>query len=227
MPKHSPWFPRRCIQGLSLGLMLLCLCWQSSYAQDTRTQREREALRRQQALLQQARGELDTLRAENAAVLKQKDDALAAEQSALTRLGNAQRQIDALRAELSRLRTEQADALRAQNDLRAEQAAADSKRLQAVQRERSELQMANDELQRTNQRLVLLLEQRTTEVADLRKRNAALHALAYEAVELFVRKGTLDTALQDDPLFGLSRVRTESAAEELRIRIDAQRGAPR
>lgn len=213
--------------GLCLTLLLLGALPQQGAAQDAKVQRDRESLRRQQALLQQARTELDALRSEKAALTKERDDALASARAALAQRAGTQNELQALRAELARQRTAQAETLREQNALRTEEAAASQRRQQELQRERADLQAARDELQRTNQRLVQLLEQRTAEVADLRKRNAALHALALEAVERFVNKGTLETALQDDPLFGLSRVRTESTAEALRIRIEAERSPSR
>jgi hypothetical protein len=132
-----------------------------------------------------------------------------------------------LRAELARLQTQQAAALKSQADLRTEEAAAGQRRQQELQRELAEQRRGREEMVRLNQNLVALLEQRTAEVAELRKRNAALHALGHEAIERYLQKGTLEMAMQDDPLFGLSKVRTENTAEDMRMRIDAQRSAPR
>jgi chromosome segregation ATPase len=225
-PSHRP-LPLRAA-GLCLAAMLLLSGGSGdAQTQDARAQREREALRRQQQMLQQARTELETLRGEKAAAEQARADAQAATGAVQARLDAARNEARAQRAELERLRAQQQDTARRHDEQRAEDDASHRRQQQQLQRELAEARGARDELQRANQRLVALLEQRTAEVADLRKRNAALHALAHEAVERFVGKGTMQTALQDDPLFGLARVRTEDTAEQLRMRIDAQREPPR
>lgn len=221
--RHDPQLPGR----LCAAALLLCACASVAQTQDTRSQREREALRRSQATLQQTRAELEALRTEKAAALKEKEGALATAEELQARLDAARKEAATLRAELARLQTQHAAALKSQADLRAEEAATGQRRQQELQRDVAEQRQGREEMVRLNQNLVALLEQRTAEVAELRKRNAALHALGHEAIERYRLKSAMDMAMQDDPLFGLSKVRTENTAEDLRMRIDAQRSAPR
>jgi chromosome segregation ATPase len=214
----------RCARRTLIALLLIATAMQA-HAQDTRAQREREALRRAQALVQQTQAELNRLRAENEAVLQQKDAALGQEQELQGKLAAARRDNAALRADVTRLRSQQAADLKQLTQARSDDAAAAQQRQQELQRELAEQRRERENLVRLNGNLVARLEQRTADLADMRQRNAALHALALEAVERYRLKSTWDMAHQDDPIFGLSRVRTESSAEDLRIRIDAQRSA--
>lgn len=214
-----------CARRFLLVLLLTATALQA-HAQDARAQREREALRRAQAQVQQTQAELNRLRSENEALVKQKDAALGQEQEVQGKFAAARRDNDSLRAELTRLRSQQAAELKQLTQARTDDAAAAQQRQQELQRELTEQRRERENLVRLNGQLVARLEQRTADLADVRQRNAALHALALEAVERYRLKSTWDMAHQDDPLFGLSRVRTENSAEELRIRIDAQRSAP-
>lgn len=209
----------------ALFAVLLAALAAQAHAQDTRTQRDREALRRAHAMVQQARGELDTLRAEKEVLLKEKETALGLAREAQTKLDAAQRDSAALRAESARMQSRLTADLKQQTQTRSEEAAAARQQQQELQGQLADLRREHEHLVRLNANLVSLLERRTAELADLRQRNAALHGLAIEAVERYRHKSLTDMAHQDDPLFGLSRVRTENTAEDLRMRIDAQRSA--
>ncbi|MEF7614167.1 putative porin [Aquincola sp. MAHUQ-54] len=59
--------------------------------------------------------------------------------------------------------------------------------------------------------------------ADGEAKNRQLHTLAVQAVERYRSKTPMETALQGDPLFGLTQVRIENVADELRAQMDAQK----
>jgi chromosome segregation ATPase len=213
---------RCCLLAVLLGLAAI-----GAHAQqDTRSQREREALRRAQATVQQTRAELEALRSERDALLKDKDAAATQARSTDNKLDAARKDSAALRAELSRTQAQQAEDARRHAQALQDSLAEGRQREQQLQRELSALQRERDELVRLNANVVAVLEQRTAQLAELRQRNLGLHALALEAVERYRSKSALDVAHQGDPVFGLARVRTESVAEELRMRIDAQRSPP-
>ncbi|MFY9514605.1 MAG: hypothetical protein WAQ05_26860, partial [Rubrivivax sp.] len=71
--------------------------------------------------------------------------------------------------------------------------------------------------------VVAELERRSQALADAQRRVRELHQLGQEAVQRYLDKGAADQALQRDPVFGLAGVRIENVAEDLRMRLDAQR----
>ena len=194
--------------------------------------REREALRRAQAALQQAQQQRDALQAEKLALEQGQ-----AEQKALaTRL---QAQAGASRAELQRLRTEadQVPALQAQ--LAAEQkalaslraqadtAAAEARARQAALRdELTALRSQHDERLMANRALVARLAAATTALGEAQARNGRMHAAALQAIERLRDLSPRERALQNDPLLGVASVRLHADAEALLQQLDAQRQPP-
>jgi chromosome segregation ATPase len=197
----------------------------SGFTQDTRASREREALRRSQAALQQTQAERDALRGEKDAALKEKDATRAASQALESSLTAARRELAALRGDVQQQRTERgAERARLEQALAAAEArSAESE--QAWARQMTELRREREELAKLNANLAAMLERHTEALADARRRNAALHRLGLEAVERYRNKSSLDMALHGERLFGVSEVRIEGVAEELRMQIDAQRAA--
>jgi hypothetical protein len=68
-----------------------------------------------------------------------------------------------------------------------------------------------------------LLQRSTEALADAEAKNRQLHTLAVQAVERYRSKTPAETAMQGDPLFGLTQVRIENVADELRAQMDAQK----
>lgn len=215
----------RTLRCLAAALAMACL---PASAQDNNAtaSREREALRRAQAALNDTRRELAALQAERASLLRDKDAAAAealrarqARDALQSELRAAQQQAAALRGEqqsaVDRLRTERQDDA-ARSAERDRQAAAEAARLQQQLAERS----------RTVAAVTALLERATQALAEAETQNRQLHAMAVEAVERWRGKTPADAALQSDPLLGLTQVRIENVAEDLRSRADALRLAP-
>ena len=185
--------------------------------------REREALRRAQAALQQANGERDSLAAAKAALEKDKTASAALAEAARKQAGSAQAEVAKLREALAQRQTEtEAERAREAEARRALETAAEQ-REQALRQQLAQAQRTGEERAQANAALVAMLAERTTALADARQRVQQLHTLGLEAVERFRTKGLTDQALQADPLLGLTAVRLENAAEDLRTRLDAQR----
>lgn len=218
--------PRRawpCVLGA--GLVGLVLCW-PVLAQDASTSREREALRRAQSALQQAQQQRDALQAEKAELERRQT-----EQAALT-----QKQQTQAKAELKRLHTlaREQDGLRSQ--WAAEQAAlaalrestlADKARAEShlaeANRQAAQWRAERDDRTAANRALVTRLEAATQALADAQARNRQLHAVGQEAIQRLRGLTPAERALLDDPILGLTAVRIGSEAEDLLLRLDAQR----
>ncbi|MEK8050028.1 hypothetical protein AACH10_07250 [Ideonella sp. DXS22W] len=230
MHAHRPsTLPRR--HPLALMALAAALAWPmaGSAADDTRANREREALRRAQAALQQAQQQRDALQAEKATREQARDEALAQAAAQRKALGSAQAEARQLREELAQLRTQlasqrdQADEARRQATAAAEAAA---QREQELKQQLATARQQSDDRREANATLTALLAERTRALADAQRRSQALHALGLDTVERFRAKGTVDQALQADPVLGLTRVRVESTAESLRMRFDALLSEP-
>jgi hypothetical protein len=119
------------------------------------------------------------------------------------------------------------DALRAQ--LQAAKEALQQGQAQAGEREQALQQQLlagrqdNQARQQANQALVQLLERSTQALADAEAKNRQLHAIGQALVQRYTGRSTLDTALLEDPVLGLTAVRFEDQAEKLRAELAAQR----
>ncbi|MCR5867680.1 hypothetical protein [Aquincola sp. J276] len=202
------------LRMLCAAMALACLL--PAAAQDSR---EREALRRAQAALNDTRRELAALQAERAQLLRDREAAAAqaaaaeqARQALLAQHGRLQQQLAALRS------AQEAQA--AADAQRHAQATADA----AAQA--TALQQRLAEQQRSNAAVTALLERATQALAASEDRNRQLHALALQAVERYRSKTPTEAALQGDPLLGLTQIRIDNVAEELRTQADALRSAP-
>jgi len=215
-------------RALGVGLVGLALCW-PVLAQDAAASREREALRRTQSALQQAQQQRDALQAEKATL--ERGQAEQAEQAALT-----QRQHRLAQAELKRLRaltlaqnglhaqlaTEQAALAALRESTSADKAQAET-RLTEASRQAAQWRGERDERTAANRALVARLEAATQSLADAQQRNRQLHAVGQEAIQRLRGLTPAERALLDDPILGLSAVRIGSEAEDLLLRLDAQR----
>lgn len=218
----GPW--RRLCAALALACLL------PAAAQDN-TSREREALRRAQAALNDTRRELAALQAERAQLLRDKEAAAQqaataeqARQALQAQHGRLQQQLAAQRTEL------QAQLAGLRSAQEAEAAAAAQRDRQAATQAATQaaaLQQQLAEQKRTAASVTALLERATAALAEAEDRNRQLHALALQAVERYRSKTPTEASLQGDPLLGLTQVRIENEAEALRSQADALRLAPR
>ena len=220
--------------GLLAGLLCACLALPSHSQDNKAVSREREALRRAQAALQQSQQQRDALLTEKAELQRKQQaqaDQLKASQASLATATAAQ-------AELRRLKTAQQaqQAERLQERQRVEQAQADAlaqAQAQADNQQRTLVQNHQQQLAvlraehnatvQTNRALVARLEAATQALADARERNRKLHALGREAVDRYLGVTPLQRALQAEPVLGLGAVRMHSQAEDLLQALDAQR----
>lgn len=209
--------------------LLLCLAAAlPATAQDSKTvSREREALRRAQAALQQAQQQRDALQTANSALQQAQQDQAGLQVRSQARLASVQAELRQLRARLSGAQAEAAQQRQAHADALAQALAEADARLataaQDQQRQLEALHSERDERSAANRALVARLEAATQALTEARERNRLLYAVAREAVDRYRGKTVVELALQDDPLLGLTAVRIESVAEDLMVRLDAQR----
>ncbi|CAM4086612.1 hypothetical protein [Roseateles saccharophilus] len=205
------------------AIALLVVAALTAHAEDAKPSREREALRRAQAALRAAQEQQSTLQADKAraeadAATAHKDATAARAQIA----GGAAR-LKAREAELDALRAQLQTAKDAQQQAEAQAA----EREQALQKQLLAARQEGGARQQANQSLVQLLERSTAALADAEARNHQLYALGQQLVQLYTGRSRLDTALQQDPVLGLTAVRFEDQAEKLRAELAAQRVAGR
>lgn len=210
----------------TLGCLLVCM---PGLLQAQPTARDTDALRRMQRNLQQAQQERDVATSEKAA-LQRELTALQARQQAegasIARLQAELRQLrtaaDAERAQVSQAGQALEQARRAAEQQRQQH---DSAAAQAA-RERAELQRELQGRTEVNQTLAARLAASTALVADLRQRNEQLHGIGLELLDQI--RGAEGEARwwRREPVLGLSAVRAEDQAEQVRQRLDALRAAP-
>ncbi|MBB4846095.1 chromosome segregation ATPase [Paucibacter oligotrophus] len=182
--------------------------------------REREQLRRVQQALQAEQAKVQGLEAEKTQLLQ--DKARLDEQGQRLRQGSQaqlKRQQEQAQSELTRLR----EALAAASAERAQIEAQAVEREQHWQTQALASRAALTELKLSNTSLAALLQGRTEALNGAEQRNSELHKLALQALDRWLNKSGAEVALQQEPLLGLGRVRMEESAEQLRLRIDAQR----
>jgi len=207
----------------TLFLLTLVLASLPALAQDARATRERDALRRAQATLQQTQAQRDALQTEKAALEKDKVAAGSAAETLKRQLATALAEGGRLRDELAR-RSSEHEAERSRDGAARQQTeAAAVERETALRQQLAEARRERDERSAANQAVVAELARRTQALDEAQKRVRALHALGLEAVERYRDKGLVEQQLQRDPIFGLTAVRIDNIAEDLRTRLDAQR----
>ena len=201
------------------ALALLLVASLTVHAQDAKVSKEREALRRAQTALRAAQEQQSALQADKAkaeadAASAQKDIAAAKAQIA----GSAAR-LKAREAELDTLRAQ----LQAAKDAQQGADAKAAEREQALQQQIVTSRQEATARQQANQALTQLLERSTTALADAEAKNRKLYALGQDLVQRYIGRSPVDTALQQDPVLGLTAVRFEDQAEQLRAELAAAR----
>lgn len=192
--------------------------------------REREALRRAQAALQQANAERQALQTEKAGWQQQQQAQAAEQQRAAARLAAAQAELRRLREAETRWQAELAQAQAAAADQARQTEAERQRAAQALAETRQALALSRAEAEErsaANRALVQRLAALNDALDDARRRHEALYGLGLEAVGQLRGRGPLQQAAQDEAVLGLARVRAQDQAEQLLQRLDAQRLPPR
>lgn len=194
------------------AIALLLVAGAMAQAQDAKVSKEREALRAAQE--QQSTLQADKAKAEADAASAHKEAAAAKAQVAggAAKLKAREAELQALRAQL-----QAAKAAQQQGDVKA------AEREQALQQQIVAARQEAAARQQANQALAQLLERSTTALADAEAKNHQLYALGLDLVQRYTGRSTLDTALQQDPVLGLTAVRFEDQAEKLRAALEMQR----
>lgn len=199
-------------------------------AQENKTaSREREALRRAQTTLRETQQARDALQADKARLeaealaqagrLKQQQARLVAAQS-------AQAELRTLRATQQKTADELAQALQAVATGTAALRDAEARRAaqqQDHQQQLATLRQEGDERSSANRALVARLEASTQALAEAQERNRQLHAVGEEAIGRLRGRTAIDELLLKERVLGLAAVRLDSQAEDLLMRLDAQR----
>lgn len=197
------------------------------HAQSSNADRDRTALRRAQAALQQAQQARDALEAEARTQTAARNDAegklarLQAEQTTLRRdLAEARAALAA--AQTAHAAAQDADRQR-QTQADATRAAEESTRAQAWRAQLADSQRQGEERRAANAALVQQLAARTAALADAERRVQALHAMGGELLLLYRDKGRLEQALVAEPVLGLGAVRQDERIVRLQDRLDQLR----
>lgn len=211
----------------TLPLLALALAVLHAAVPAQTTDRDRTALRRAQAALQQAQQARETAEAEARSQITARSAAEAqltrqlAEQAGLRRaLAEARAALAAAQAahtaamDAERQRQVQAEAARAADELA---------RTQAWRGQLADSQRLAEERRLANAALVQQLAQRSAALADAERRIAALHTLGGELLQRYRDKGRLEQALQTEPVFGLVAVRQEDRITRLQEQLDQLR----
>jgi DNA repair exonuclease SbcCD ATPase subunit len=214
MKKNSLLTPRLLAAGL-LALVAALPC----QAQEAKVSKEREALRRVQVALKSAQDQQAVLQADKARLEQDKAQAVGD-------ISKARAQALGLAAQL-KTRDEQSAKLQA--ELQALQQAGQEQQVAGQTRER-ELQQQllaarreGAERQQSAQSVSRLLERSTLALADAEGKNRQLHAIAQDLVKRYLSRTPADVTGIGDPLFGLTDIRLENVAEELRGKLEQQR----
>ena len=220
---------------LALAALLCGLCLAApAAAQDSKTvSREREALRRAQASPRETQQARDALQADKARLEAEAGaltGKLKSQQAGLAAARSAQAELRTLRAAHQQLADELAHAKAAATAAEASAAAAlrdaearSATRQQDHQQQIASLRQERDERSSANRALVARLEAATQALAEAQQRNRQLHAVGEEAIKRLRGRTPVDDLLLKERVLGLAAVRLDSQAEDLLMRLDAQR----
>lgn len=203
------------------ALLLCCavLLCQPAMAQDAKVSKEREALRRAQTALRAATEKQDALQAEQASLAQEKAKlekelgALRGQgQAGAARIKAAEQQAEALQGELGA-------AVKARQDAEA----AGLQREKALQEQVLALRRESAERLQSARALSALLERSVQALGDAEAKNRQLYAIGQELVKRTLSRTPFEVATIGDPVLGLTDVKLENQAEELRGRLAQQR----
>jgi chromosome segregation ATPase len=203
----------------TFAIALLAIACLAAQAQDAKPSKEREALRRAQSALRAAQQQQSSLQAEKAQAESDLASAKKQAETSRARIAASEARLKAREAELEALRSQ----LQMAKDAQAREEAKAVQREQALQQQLQALRQEGSERMQANQALARLLERSTQALADAEAKNHQLYAIGQDLVQRYTRRSALDTALQQDPLLGLTAVRLEDQAEKLRAALDASK----
>jgi gas vesicle protein len=216
--------PRSSI-AVFVGLCIGCASAPLLAAENTAS-REREALRRSNAALNEARQQIATLQNQNLASQREKDaavgEAAEAEQRASAATARERRQQQELLQLRNELQSQQQRAAQALKDHSGQAAQSE----QSAKEQARQLDTLRRELAQRTQAVAAvtqLLERATQALADAEEKNRQMHLLARQALALYRGKSSDDAAAQQELFLGLAQIRIDNVAEELRTQLDAQR----
>ena len=179
---------------------------------DAKASKEREALRRAQSALRSMTDERDALQAEKARLTQ--DLARSSQELAALR---GRSQGEAGRAKLAE---EHAQTLQAQLDAatkaRDELAAASQQREHDLQEQLGAARRESAERLQSVRTVSALLEQSTKALAAAEDKNRKLLAVGEDLIKRYKSRSRFDSATIGDPLLGLTDVKLENEAEQIR-----------
>lgn len=216
-PNHpfKPAPAARLVVAVLSGLLIFS---PGAQARDSKTSKEREALRRAQSALRAAQEQQSSLQAEKAKAEAAAGEA-SKESAALrgqigahaAKLRAREQALNAAQEELNQLRQGLAQA-------RGEHGA-EQERAQALQTQLMEARRLASEREQANLGLVALLEGRSRALSEAELKNRQLQDLGHELVRRFLGRSRIDSALLGDPVLGLQAVRAEDEAEKFRAEL--------
>ena len=201
--------PSRLTLAVLFGALSLALA--APVAAQEKASREKQALQRAQQALREAQSERDELQSKQSALTAEKTS-LEADKARLS-------------GEVKKLGAAQAQARAAQGKA-AELEAANAKlqeQLAQAQAQATELNAKLADAQGRLRTVSSLLASSTQNQTVLEQRNAQLYQVGLAAIELYRAKNPADAWLQKASVLGLSEVRVENAAEEMRTKLDDAR----
>jgi DNA repair exonuclease SbcCD ATPase subunit len=218
------------VKGAVLGAVLLlgsALLLSTAWAEEKNTSREREALRRVQQQLQQARQEqaaleekLNTAAAESAARVQEKDKELGlaetrAQERAKADAGRRQKlqaALDAANAEKQTLQTQKTELEQKLRELGTKLAGTERELAQTLQ-QITALKKRADTLQAAQQQ----------QVASCEDKNLQLYQYGRSLIDQCKDRSRTDAVLRIEPFTGIKRVGIENLLEEYRDKLDSQK----
>ncbi|GCL62920.1 hypothetical protein [Pseudaquabacterium pictum] len=210
-----------------LPLLALALAVLHAGAPAQTTDRDRTALRRAQAALQQAQQAREAAEAEARSQGTARSEAEARLTRQQAEQAGLRRALAEARAALAAAQATHATALDAERQRQAQAEAArtadEAARTQAWRGQLADSERLAEERRLANAALVQQLAQRSAALADAERRIDALHGLGGELLQRYRDKGRLEQALQNEPVFGLVAVRQEDRITRLQEQLDQLR----
>ncbi len=210
-----------------LPLLALALAVLHAGAPAQTTDRDRTALRRAQAALQQAQQAREAAEAEARSQGTARSEAEARLTRQQAEQAGLRRALAEARAALAAAQATHATALDAERQRQAQAEAArtadEAARTQAWRGQLADSQRLAEDRRLANAALVQQLAQRSAALADAERRIDALHGLGGELLQRYRDKGRLEQALQNEPVFGLVAVRQEDRITRLQEQLDQLR----
>ena len=216
---------RRARLGVALLAALAFSASVTGQQQDTKTSREREALRRSQAALRQSQEQ-------QAVLAKEKVDLLAEKTKRDDELQRAGSQLGQLRGDAAR---SQARAVQLAAELAAQKAASVSERARVEESAARQMEAAAEKLARAERLLAertqavasitVLLERSTQALLQTEEANRKLYAFGRDMIDQYRGSTSPENFLASESVVGFAAVRRENRAESLRSQIEAARAS--